>query len=1189
MTEERSSRDESRSGRRRSRRSARRRRRLPLRWIAFGSVLAILSLAYFLPTIVANSPLNRWVLDPIEEQLNGEVRYQAASLGWFSPVVISGVTVADPDKNLVASIAQLSTSTSLIDLLNDPLSPGPITLRQPSVKAVLRRDGSNIEDLIQPLLQDSSDSAAAAHVKIIVIDGAIELADAQGEQVGEIRSIEGELDCRTSEKAVEWKVTAEMAVDQNSGPVSCKGQANFGDVREGDLAWQSTTAPMGGLQVALARFDPNIQCDGALTSNGELRWDAQGCLATLNDFQVRDLEFAGAAALQGDRLRTKQFTAIGNVYIGSQDIRCRGLALRADWAELNLSCDLELGAMGRAVSEQSWNDLVSAARGEAHGWIDLALLSQTLPRAARVREDTVIKEGGATFRIANVEASSSPNGGQASAKHARRIDLQLNMRPVVAVSSGRTVQWRDPIQLVASATHDQAGWTIDQLTCFSDFLTIKGAGPPAKGELTVQGDLGQLRNRLEQFVDLRGVEFSGDVQGRGSWNRTAERVNIGGELAISRFSLQLDAGRRWDEPRVSLSATASLRRDISDRWGLENWHGELAIDKDSVGVEPQAEGYLVHLNGDVRRWSRIAETTGLAPPLEFSVEGRVDAQAHVIASPDAFEVRSSSLEIQDLKLQTATGSVVVREPNVAASISGRLQLEPSQWTTREASLRSSTLSAATTHLNIAVSPSTKIDAAISVRGDLGRVSKLLGAAIAPYDFAGTVVGQCDLATTGTAVSLQWDISTERFSASKTPTQSQPQVTPVSRRRAELVWQEPNLRATGRVAVDLDTGAIEIERMECNTDWLAVATQGNLLFNDHESLVDVKGALTYDWPTAMDRLSLTQDGQIKVFGRQSQTFAIRGPVSKRTERQALAAKQPRPEEALVPKGPAIAPLGLTATSAIGWDRAEAFGFTIGAVTLRSQLRDSVAVFEPVHVDLNQGQATLNPRIDLSQSPGVISLKKGDGIRKIDLTPEMCRGWLKYVAPLLADSTRAQGNMSLELERASAPIDDLNSLQSQGVLIVHQAQVGPGSLTTKLLGPLQQILSVVDPQSAADLARPTWIAIPTQQVEFQVQQGRVYHKQLMLRLRDVEIRTTGSVGFDQTLDLVAEIPVLDRWIKKSRYLESLRGKSIPLRVRGTFAKPNVDESVLRRLAQDSARGATEQLLKEQIERGLKKLFK
>ena len=260
-----------------------------------------------------------------------------------------------------------------------------------------------------------------------------------------------------------------------------------------------------------------------------------------------------------------------------------------------------------------------------------------------------------------------------------------------------------------------------------------------------------------------------------------------------------------------------------------------------------------------------------------------------------------------------------------------------------------------------------------------------------------------------------------------------------------------------------------------------------------------------------------------------------------------------------------------------------------MTLRSQLRDSVAVFEPVHVDLNQGQATLNPRIDLSQSPGVISLKKGDGIRKIDLTPEMCRGWLKYVAPLLADSTRAQGNMSLELERASAPIDDLNSLQSQGVLIVHQAQVGPGSLTTKLLGPLQQILSVVDPQSAADLARPTWIAIPTQQVEFQVQQGRVYHKQLMLRLRDVEIRTTGSVGFDQTLDLVAEIPVLDRWIKKSRYLESLRGKSIPLRVRGTFAKPNVDESVLRRLAQDSARGATEQLLKEQIERGLKKLFK
>ena len=1181
--------DNEREPRRRRRRN--RRTRIRLKWVLLGGLLVALIGAYFLPSIVANSPLNRLVLDPIDAKINGKLRYESATVGWFAPVTVSGVTIVDDEEQLVASISKLTTSASLLQLLNESSYPGQITLQTPVLNAVIRRDDSNIEDLLRPILDDTTDGVPL-NVKVVVVDGAVRWADERGENTGEVRAIQAELDCRTGEKSIEWKAAAELVEGRNSGTLSCEGETRFGESSTGKLVWQSKGAPLAGLKIALSRVDPQLHCGGALTSDGELQWDSAGCLATLSEFEVQELELAGAAVLEGDRLRTNQFSAIGTIYAGAEDIRCRGLALSADWGQLTLSCDLQTAEIRRVMNEQSWTDLVSVVRGDARGWVDLAQLTQTLPRATRLRKDTIISEGGLTFRIANVDANRD-SARDASAAVTRTIDLQLDTRPIVAQTAGQTIQWRDPIQVVASATLNNRGWTINQLTCRSDFLTVEGAGPPDRGKLTLHGDLGQLRKRLEQFIDLQGIELDGAVQGQGSWIRTAESMNIGGELKINRFSLKLDDDRRWEEPNVAVSATTTLRRDQSNRWGVDNWRGELAIDNDSLGVEPQADGYLVHLVGDAKRWLRVAEAVGLSQLHNHEIAGRIDAQALVLPGVDALEVRSAAAEVQDLVYRSDANSLVIREPNVAASVSGRWQFEPPRWTTREAELRSSTLSLATTNLTLAVSPNLEADAALSLRGDLQRIGDVLGTTLAPYALAGTVVGKCDLSAQGDLLSLQWEVGAERFSATKTPHPGQPRIARVGRQQAIAVWQEPNLRTVGKIAMNLKTRDIRIEQAECNTDWLAVATQGDLTVREGASQIDVKGAMTYDWPTAMDRLALTQNGQIKVYGQQSQTFAIRGPLTSSTDGGANDSSNRaailRPNEGLQLKRAGPAPLGLTATSAIGWDRAEAYGFRIGPATLRSQLRDRLLIFDPVHVDVNDGKATLTPTIDLSQSPGAVNLKRGDGIRQINLTAEMCRGWLKYVAPLLADSTRAQGNLSLELEQAAAPIYDFSALSSKGVLVIHEAQVGPGSLITKLTGPITQILSVVDPQSAADLARPNWIQIPKQDVEFQVQQGRVYHKQLVLRHRDVEIRTTGSVGFDQSLDLVAEVPVLDRWIKNNRFLESLRGKSIPFRVRGSFAKPNVDESVLRQLARDSAKGATEQLLKDQIERGLKKLFK
>jgi hypothetical protein len=122
---------------------------------------------------------------------------------------------------------------------------------------------------------------------------------------------------------------------------------------------------------------------------------------------------------------------------------------------------------------------------------------------------------------------------------------------------------------------------------------------------------------------------------------------------------------------------------------------------------------------------------------------------------------------------------------------------------------------------------------------------------------------------------------------------------------------------------------------------------------------------------------------------------------------------------------------------------------------------------------------------------------------------------------------------------------------GRLALHDVEVGPGSFVQSLAEMLH-----VPPNIA--LARESL-------VRFELIDGRIHHRDLEFSLPGAKIRTSGSVGFDRTLDLLAEVHVQlpEKLTSQSELARSLSGKTLRVPITGTLAKPRLEAGFVKEL--------------------------
>ncbi len=94
-----------------------------------------------------------------------------------------------------------------------------------------------------------------------------------------------------------------------------------------------------------------------------------------------------------------------------------------------------------------------------------------------------------------------------------------------------------------------------------------------------------------------------------------------------------------------------------------------------------------------------------------------------------------------------------------------------------------------------------------------------------------------------------------------------------------------------------------------------------------------------------------------------------------------------------------------------------------------------------------------------------------------------------------------------------------------------------------------------------------------ITFEIDGGRLFYAEPWgWNIRGIETEFTGSVGLDKTLDLALNVPINNKLIKKYSFLESLKGGTLKIPLRGTAMSPSIDiPAAIQGLAGDAAKQA------------------
>ncbi len=209
-----------------------------------------------------------------------------------------------------------------------------------------------------------------------------------------------------------------------------------------------------------------------------------------------------------------------------------------------------------------------------------------------------------------------------------------------------------------------------------------------------------------------------------------------------------------------------------------------------------------------------------------------------------------------------------------------------------------------------------------------------------------------------------------------------------------------------------------------------------------------------------------------------------------------------------------------------------------------MTEETAVFRDVDLDAailqnNEGRSLL--------------IEPGRILDHAQISPELCEGGLKYVVPMLAEATWTRGEFSIDLDACVIDLDNPDQSLVSGTLHVHGVEAGIRN----------QLLAVATKSIVGAMGRDNLDSIhlaDDSEIHFQIRDGMVWHDGVEFGLprvsEDLVVRTSGSVAFDERMDLDIDIPMPLHLVADGPLAQALTDKSLTLKAKGTLSNPEVD---------------------------------
>ena len=989
-------------------------------------VVGVLLILWVLPIGLAYSPLRNQPLALALPGINGTIVSGSASFGWFAPIVYNNVEVRDTAGNVVLSVAAIRSEKPLVYLATHPRSIGGLRLEQPVANLEVRPDGSNLEDVLAPLLKSDGGSGGGIGMTLQLVDGTIALHDVAADKRASIEQCQTLLRFVPGVPApVEWSLAGNVVSDGKTSHFSLVykpgAAATSGAVPE---QIEATIEPvsLAAFRCLLARALPEAQLAGQLSGNLHYTVtpgtpDETSLLQ--GELRIDGLDLA-AAAIGPDRLRLNSIAT---------PCRVAWQGRKIDVQQLGIDCDVgSLAVTGQATAPDN-----IAARSvvewlhenfSVQGDLDLAKLARLLPATLHIQQGTQITSGDVKLAITSasddtavdVGRSASPSnaGADGLAAHptTHRWTGQIQTGNIAGSANGRAIHWDKPV-LCNFAVHDSAGAApvIDKLDCQSSFVQLTASGAPDQFTADASCDLNQLAAQLQQFVDLSAAQPSGTGKASVRWQRSADGTfQADGNGEVHDFRLALAGQKSWSEPALTVSFNAAgqlqdARLTRLDKASLQvqagaatSAGGAAAADRlsavvtpltavDAGGAAPAAASEKgiaklgaswpveIQVQGDLSRWqARLSPWVSLD---KWQLGGACNMTAQATYSDAGLAIDQVHATID--RLHAWGGGWFVDEP--------RLQLDGSAaWDSAARTLHlgattllTSTVSAeakqATVHL-----PSTglaAIDGSLSWQADMARLAAWTHDPRTTPSMAATgrMTGQGTFSESGDTSTAQLTAQIDNLAIyGPASSAARPAAQPAG---PTLLYQDKQLTFSAVGKYDRTADALQLDSFELAATALHAKGAGNIAQLSGIQQAELAGTVDYDWQTLSPLLQPYFKNQVQLAGRESRPFSLRGPLA-----------APLPPDAKNDPLAWLRPLDIQAGT--GWTSAAAYGVQIGPGAADVHLADGVLTLkQPLQFTLKRRPVDVRPGVFGSCRRRAIALfDKGPLLHQARITPEMC---------------------------------------------------------------------------------------------------------------------------------------------------------------------------------------------------------
>ena len=1153
-------------------------RRRGNRWVRRLVLLCLLvvGLVAALPTIVSNTPARDTLLGWAMPEGGWAVTSQQADFSWTGSQSLQGLRVVDAQGNDFLVCPDVVMDGSLLALLADQSKLGQIVIRQPQLHLVTNKDGSNLEDFLAGMSTDEADPpekqtaepSSLPALQVEVVDATIHARHEESGQNWSLQQANLSLQTGDANKGLTATCTGQLAADGANAPGKIDLRIQQQSPTESHIKLLAEGLPLEPLQPWLVRAMPGAEIDGLVSADATLLVDQDG----QGNVRLRStgrLEGSGvtmqAEALSGDRIQVASLEAPWEVSLDGNQLQIQRLQLVTDWSQLHVR-----GSIGLEELAALSIDKLPNTEGSVTGQVKLNRLAAMLPHTLQLREGIRIDSGDFAF---------SAKGEQKHDGVAWTAGATISN---VSGSDGRrAIRWDQPIETKMSLTETPTGPSVQNLSLTSSFASASFHTDDNNISGSFQFDLQRLSNELMKFVELNDWQFQG--RGKGSLvfvPQEQDRFQASADVRLSELNVVQNRKLVWAEPQlqVTASATGSARQYTPQQINSAEVHLNGARDRfdaellQPVDLSQQSQSWKVALeaNGPLASWAgRLRPWLEAVPE---HVEGEAQLRATVVAAPDQVQVLESSGNLANLKLRD--GSMVLDEPRVEFSGDVRWNPASSTFASKDATLLSSTMTFRSAGVLVQLTPDSsapRAEGTVAFRANLERLSNAAGL-IAKADSTwarGLLEGNLQMASRGNQLSAELKANVDQLAVMKTSGAN------ASRGQSQAAWNEPKLQTEGRLVYDIQSDNVSIQKLTAVGQTLRVDGSAGVARLKTSGDLQASGALQYDSQALANLLSAYLGPDVQLQGDRQVRFQLAGSLY---GGDGVAAHWSN-----LWNGSAEA----------GWTSGNVFGLAVGNGKLQGALQNGELQIAPIDVKVGQGRLTARPIANLSPGAEQIVLPRGPVISNVAISQEVSEAMLKYVAPIVAGATRTQGNFSLDLDEARVPLSEPDQASVLGRLNVHQLQVTPGPMIRDITSIVSKLESVSEGggllRTATGRRDVKLLSMSNQQIGFQVQKGRVYHRSLEFLIDDVPVRSSGSVGFDQTLAIDLEVPIQQKWLGKSRAFQSLAGETIRIPVRGTFQRWQVDGSAANDLLQKLLQGTVDQVLGDELNRAFDKLFK